>query len=78
MKPDVWDVEGIDFSIPFNEKKYENDRQELNKIYAEIHNLKMQYKNNNSKKAELEEIKIILHHNRDMAKEMLAAFKSKN
>lgn len=78
MKPDAWDVEGIDFSIPFNEKKYENDTQELNKIYAEIHNLKMQYKNSGSKKAELEEIKTILYHNRDMAKEMLAAFKSNN
>jgi len=78
MKPDAWNVEGVDFSIPFNEEKYENDRIKLNTIYAEIHSLEVQYKNNSSKKAELEEIKTILYHNRDMAKEMLENFKTSN
>jgi len=68
---DAWDVKGIDFSIPFDEKKYEKKRNELNLVLAMIHNLKMKYKKKPEKLGKLKTIETILYHNVDKAKEMI-------
>lgn len=64
---DAWDVKGIDFSIPFNDKKTSAARKELEKFLAVL-----------DKRADdprTKEIRVIAYHNLNMAKKMLNAKK---
>ncbi len=71
---DAWNVEGIDFSIPFDENKYEKALNSYNIVYAKIHTLKMKYKKAKNKEMlnKLKMIKAILPHNMEMANKMIA------
>jgi hypothetical protein len=54
---------------------YEEDLNNLNFVYAEIHNLKMKFKKDPEKVSKLNMIKAVLYHNREMGKKMLEEFK---
>jgi len=68
---DAWNVKGIDLSIPFDDKKYENQLNKYNILYAKIHTLKMKYKKDKKKLAELDKIRAILPHNQEIAAKMI-------
>ena len=73
--PNAWNVKGIDFSIPFDEKKYEAELNKYNMIYAEIHALKLKYAKDEAKLEQLNLIKAILPHNPEKAQQMLNEMK---
>ncbi|ADR19156.1 cytochrome c [Calditerrivibrio nitroreducens] len=73
----AWNVKGIDFSIPFNENEYSNRLNEYNMIYAKIHNLTLQYKNDKAMLDNLKKIKSILPHNQQIAVEMINKLEKK-
>ena len=73
--PNAWNVKGLDFSIPFNKKVYEEDLNNLNIVYAEIHNLKMKFKKDPEKVSKLNLIMAVLYHNIEIGKKMLEEFK---
>ncbi len=72
-KPDAWNVKGIDFSIPFDESKYEKELDLYNMVYAEIHQLRVKYKKvkNQEMLKKLKKIKAILPHNPELAEKMV-------
>lgn len=67
----IWNVQGIDFSIPFDKKRYDSAQGEHAVLYARIHSLKQKYKKDQKVLARIERIKIILPHSRQKALEML-------
>jgi hypothetical protein len=67
----VWDVKGIDFSIPFDDAKYASARGKYSLVYAKIHQMKQQYKGDKEKLEKVELAKKILPHNAKKAAEIL-------
>ncbi len=70
----VWDVKGIDFSIPFDERKFEQQRNRFNRLYAQLHHLKTANKNQPGRMDVLRLIESILPHNQQRAETMLESF----
>jgi hypothetical protein len=68
---DAWNIKGIDFSIPFDENKYENQLNKYNLLYAKIHTLKIKFKEDKNKLEKLNRIKAILPHNQELAENLI-------
>jgi hypothetical protein len=67
----AWNVKGIDFSIPFDDQKYEKQLNKYNMLYAQIHDLRLKFNKNKTKSEQLKKIKAILPHNQQLAEKML-------
>ncbi|WP_022850372.1 cytochrome c3 family protein [Limisalsivibrio acetivorans] len=73
----VWDVKGVDMSIPFDEDKVEKVQGKYNMLYGKIHNLTLKYKKakNEDMLDRLNVIKAVLPHNTAKAEKMLSELK---
>lgn len=67
LPPTAWDVQGVDLSLPYRDKKTTAARKELDRFLAGL--------DKRPKDARTNEIRIIAHHNLSMAKKMLNAKK---
>ncbi|MFO7983110.1 MAG: cytochrome c3 family protein [Desulfuromonadales bacterium] len=74
----VWDVEGVDLSIPFVDETYEKQRSRHNLIYARLHHLKTAGGESSERLEELRSIEAILPHNQDRAEKMLDSFEAQS
>ena len=63
LPKNAWDVKGIDFSLPYDEKKTGTARTDLEKFLADL--------DKRSGVTDLRKIRIIAYHNLEMAKKML-------
>ncbi|UOD34933.1 cytochrome c3 family protein [Deferribacteraceae bacterium V6Fe1] len=67
----AWNVKGIDFSIPFDDQKYEKQLNKYNMLYAQIHDLRLKFNKDKITSEQLKKIKAILPHNQQLAEKML-------
>ena len=63
LMPEAWNVKGIDLSIPFSEKKFQESDRELERFLAQL--------NRRPEGAQKERVRIMAYHNLKKAKEML-------
>lgn len=70
----VWDVKGIDLSIPFDEAKFVQQRNTYNRLYAQLHHLKTTGAKDDERLEKLHLIEAVLPHNQKRAKTMLESF----
>jgi hypothetical protein len=68
----VWDVKGIDMSIPFGDKKYADALGDYNLLYAKLHRLELANKNDKEKLEKVKLARKILPHNPKKAAEMIS------
>jgi hypothetical protein len=70
----VWDTKGIDFSIPFDDKKYADARSDYELLYGKLHGLEQQYAKDQAKLDTIKLARKILPHNPKKAAEMVSGF----
>lgn len=63
LPKDAWDVKGIDFSLPYDEKKTGTARTDLEQFLADLDRRKGV--------TDIRKIRVIAYHNLEMAKKML-------
>lgn len=74
---EMWNVKGIDLSIPFNEKRYGKEKNTYDALLAKLDQLSQKYADKKDIVDKLKGIRVIAHHNVKMAEDQLKKMRLK-